>query len=85
MDNNYSRLLEETVPREFTIQLDALRLPTLELSHLEEQFTEEEVEKMLKGMPLDKAPDPDEFTGRFYAVCWPIIKGDIMRAMEVFF
>lgn len=85
VDTYYSGLFEETVPREFTIQLDALRLPTLELSHLEEQFTEEEVERVIKGMPLDKAPGPDGFTGRFFAVCWPIIKGDIMRAMEAFF
>lgn len=27
-------------------------------------------------MPLDKAPGPDGFTGRFYKSCWSIIKGD---------
>lgn len=36
-------------------------------------------------MPMDKAPGLDGFTGRFYATCWPIIKGDFMRALDQFF
>jgi hypothetical protein len=30
----------------------------------------------------DKAPGPDGYTGRFYKVCWPIIKEDIMAAIS---
>lgn len=41
------------------------------------------MEKVIKSMPLDKAPGPDGFTGRF-ASCWLIIKGDIMRALHAF-
>jgi hypothetical protein len=33
-------------------------------------------------LPSDKAPSPDGFTGRFYKVCWPIIKEDIMAAIS---
>lgn len=55
------------------------------LVHLEAPFSAEEVEKIVKGMPLDKAPGPDGFTGRFYASCWSIIQDDLMRAMDHFF
>ena len=65
--------------------MDTLGLPVRDLSHLEAPFTHEEVENVVKGMPLDKAPGPDGFTGRFYASGWHIIRDDIMRAMEHFF
>lgn len=52
-----------------------------DLSSLEVPFTEEEVWATVKEMPLDKAPGPDGFTGRFYKSCWNIIKEDIMLAL----
>lgn len=58
--------------------LNFLGLEARDLTHLEVPFTIEEVEKTVKGMPLDKAPGPDGFTGRFYASCWNIIKVDLM-------
>lgn len=42
-------------------------------------------EKTIKSMPLDKAPGPDGFTGRFFISCWQIIKWDFMRALEHFY
>ena len=41
----------------------------------------EEVWSVVKDLPLDKAPGPDGFTGRFYKVCWDIIKEDMMGAL----
>src|SRR4051812_29558076 len=35
-------------------------------------------------MPLDKASGPDGFTGRFFLVCWHIIKQDFMQALDQF-
>jgi hypothetical protein len=43
------------------------------------------VAKAIKSMPPDKAPEPDGFTGRFYATCWDIIRADFMRALDCFF
>jgi hypothetical protein len=33
-------------------------------------------------LPSDKAPGPDGYTGRFYKVCWPIIKRDVMAVIS---
>ena len=85
VDAYYSRLFASAPDRDFALNMDTLGLPVRDLSHLEAPFTHEEVEKVLKGMPLDKAPGPDGFTGRFYASGWHIIRDDIMRAMEHFF
>lgn len=67
------------------MELDSLDIPRLDLAHLECPFTVEEVEKIVKAMPLDKAPGLDGFTGRFFASCWHIIKIDFMKALEVFY
>ena len=44
-------------------------------------FTEEEVWKVIKEIPTDRAPGPDGYIRAFYHVAWPIIKGDIMAAL----
>lgn len=85
VDSYFQRILGEAPARDFRLNLEALQLPHLTLDHLEIPFTEEEVFKAVKAMPLDKAPGPDGFTTRFYACCWDIIKTDFMRAMDCFF
>lgn len=52
-----------------------------DLSALDVPISEEEVWNAIKDMPLDKAPRPDGFTGRFYRSCWTIIKHDVMAAI----
>lgn len=85
VDEYYTSLFGEATQRDHTIDLAALSLPSLDIQHLETPFSEEGVEKVVKGMPLDKAPGPDDFTCKFYATCWPIIKDDIMRAVDMFY
>ena len=85
VDDYYGNLLGTPSQRGHTLNLEALDLPTLDLSHLELPFTAEEVERTVKCMPLDKAPGLDGFTGRFYATCWAIIKEYIMRAFHTFY
>ena len=69
MDAYYGATFGSAESRSCTINLDELDLPRLDLSQLEEPFMYEEVEGVIKGMPLDKAPGADGFTGRFYAAC----------------
>jgi hypothetical protein len=35
-----------------------------------------------KDLSPDKAPGPDGFTGRFYKVCWNIMKEDVILAIQ---
>jgi hypothetical protein len=51
------------------------------LEDLEAIFTEEEVWQVIKDMPADRAPGPDDFIGAFYQRAWPVIKKDIMRGL----
>ena len=66
--------------------MGAIGLPSLELSGLEDLFTEEEVRSVVLDLLNDKAPGLDGFTGLFYkkAWDWDIIKVDIMNAFNAF-
>jgi hypothetical protein len=78
----YEGLLGTHVNRDATIDLDAMEVPSYDLAQLDAPFSEEEVWETIKCLPSDKAPGPDGFTGRFYKTCWPIIKSDIMAAVQ---
>jgi hypothetical protein len=65
-----------------SIWMDALRVPSHALAPLDAPFSEEEVWATIKCLPSDKALGPDDFTGRFYESCWPIIKTEVMAAMS---
>jgi len=51
-------------------------------AHVLEAPFSEEVWKTIRALPSDKAPGPDGLTGKFYKVCWQIIKLDIMAAIS---
>ena len=70
----YNSLLGESPDREVTVNFEELNMPSFDLSELESPFPEEEVWKTICSLPSNKAPGPDGFTGKFYKVCWPIIK-----------
>lgn len=68
--------------RSVSIDLDYLGLPTYDLEFLDSPFIEKEVWKSIKQFPSDKASGADGFTGRFYKVCWSIIKEDVMSVIS---
>jgi len=61
--------------------LTAFHRAGIDLSILEEPFTEEEIWATIQSLPADRVPGPDGFTGRFYKTCWPIIKSDFITAI----
>jgi hypothetical protein len=55
------------------------------LSSLVLPIKREEIDKVIKHMPLDKAPGPDGFNGMFMKKCWDTVKEDFYRLCEGFF
>lgn len=78
----YMGLLGTRFQRLHRIDLSRLNLPSLDLHTLEAEFTDEEVARVILESPLDRAPGPDGFTGRFYRVAWDVIKADICQAFR---
>jgi hypothetical protein len=52
--------------REAELDLSALGLRSLDLSDLDNLFSEDEVWAVIKELPKDRAPGPDGFIGSFY-------------------
>lgn len=53
----------------------------MDLAALDDPISEDEVWQTIKGLPANRAPGPDGYTGRFYKSCWEIIKSDLMAAI----
>ena len=57
--------------------LPSLIQPITGLEELFVPFTTDEIDQVVRTMPIDKAPGPDGFNGKFLKSCWHIIKQDI--------
>jgi hypothetical protein len=57
--------------------LASLITPIPGLEELTVPFTRQEIDDVIKYMPVDKAPGPDGFNGLFRKSCWSTIKEDI--------
>ncbi|CAM0954217.1 unnamed protein product [Alopecurus aequalis] len=67
---------------DFGLNWETLQLPRLDLEHLEEAFTIEELKKAIFDSPVEKAPGPDGFTGGFFRKCWEVVKADLLKAFN---
>jgi hypothetical protein len=54
------------------------------LEALSVPFTSQEIDKVIRLLPADKAPGPDGFNGLFLKVCWEIIKDDFYKFFLIF-
>jgi len=67
-----------------TYDLNSL-LDRQDLRQIEGNFDDADFEAVVKSIPLDHAPGPDGFNGKFIRHCWPIIKNDFQRLFRDFF
>ena len=58
---------------------------TVDLDFLVSPFTTEEIDHIVKVLPIDKAAGPDGFNGLFLKKCWPVIKSDFYKLCQEFF
>ncbi|KAE8802865.1 hypothetical protein D1007_21403 [Hordeum vulgare] len=77
----YPDLLGKDVARKFTLNLDELDVVRADLSDQDCIFHEEEIWKVVKELPPDRAPGPGGFIGLFFEKAWEIIKVDIIAAL----
>jgi hypothetical protein len=79
--DHFVNLLGQTQSRSACLNWTHLGYEPHNLSELEEPFEEEEIKRIIKQLPNEKAPGPDGFIGLFYKNCWTIIQEDLMQAL----
>jgi hypothetical protein len=67
-----------------TFNLSYLLGSNSELAWLEEPFTREEIDNVVRNLPNDKAPRPDGFNNEFIKKCWNFIKDDLYALCDAF-
>jgi len=65
--------------------LDSLFGQPCDLSSLEVPFSNQEIDEVVKNLPLDKSPGPDGFNNEFLKKCWFLIKHDFYKLCSAFF
>jgi hypothetical protein len=83
LHDHFSRVFGATVQLNEDIDLQELGIIDHDLSVLDQPVSKEEVWAAIRELPSDRAPGPDGFTGAFYKTSWPIVKKDIMAAVNV--
>jgi hypothetical protein len=56
-----------------------------DLHEIEMPFNKEDIDRVVKAMPVDKAPGPDGFNGLVLKKCWHTIKEDVYNLCFNFF
>lgn len=82
--NHFVNLLGQAQDRSSRLNWTQLGYEQHDLSELEDHFGEEEIKNVIMHLPNEKAPGPDGFIGLFYKKCWPIIRDDLIAALQAF-
>jgi hypothetical protein len=64
--------------------LESLLVQSLDLSSLEEPFSNQEVDDIIRHLSLDKSPGLDGFNNDFLKRCWPLIRNDFYNLCSAF-
>jgi hypothetical protein len=80
---HFKSMMGLRVERTIELDLEALPLPRVDLSHLERRFSLEELQVAVDEMHGEKAPGPDGFIRNFFKKCWTLIKNDLLAAMNM--
>jgi hypothetical protein len=83
--SHYSSQFGQPCQRNYTFNWEEISLPRRDLSYLEEEFSEKEVNAILQDLASEKAPGPDGFIGLFFKKSWQLIKSDVLLAVQYFF
>ena len=73
----YKQRLGTSTNPPMSFDLPSIIQPIAGLEELTVPFTTDEIDQVVRTMPIDKAPGPDGFNGQFLKSCWHIIKQDI--------
>lgn len=85
LHRHFSATIGTPKTRQCSLNWNLLDLPRLDLSSLDEQFSEEEIKKAVFALPSGKAPGPDGYTADCFKRCWEVIKHDVSAALHQFF
>lgn len=55
------------------------------LNYLEQPFSHEEIDNVIRALPNEKSPEPDGFNNEFLKKSWPIIKQDFYSLCDAFY
>jgi hypothetical protein len=72
-------------PRHQTLNWEALHIPRHDLSHLDADLSESEIDAAIAQLPAEKAPGPDGYIGAFFKQCWSIVKQNVVAAIREIF
>jgi hypothetical protein len=65
--------------------LDSVLRMSADLSSLVELFSTMEIDLVVRNLPLDKSPSPDDFNTDFVKKCWSIISQDFYKLCDAFY
>jgi hypothetical protein len=80
----YKKRLGDTIQSEMYFNLGSL-VTSHNLQSVDQPFTQEHIDLVVKHLSSNKAPGPYGFNGPFLKKCWPIIKQDIYQLCLEFF
>ena len=52
---------------------------------MEAPFTKQQIDSVIKNLPMDKSPGPDGFTNNFVKECWEFLAEDFYKLIDDFY